>query len=238
MQVPRPYATVTTGSTLRWAKRDHGAQLPCTKRSPERPHEPFVTHVAHSLAGSSGSALDDPHRHRLHRRVGGDRGLDQAGMKWQHRAAVARCSLRKYREDVSVLQGLRHSVHHPHGVAPRLTLHVQGASARHDGPEQRPVCDVGLRHETASAYRVQREDVDPGDVIGHQQHGPDRRRRTDDLQVNVEPLQHLARPPPDSPLTLWLREPGKQEPALHDAAEHMRTDTPRHPASRQLVHVP
>ena len=52
--------------------------------------------------------------------------------------------------------------------------HVQRASAGRQRSDERPALDVGLGHETAMASRVQCHDVEPGNVVRHQQHRPAR----------------------------------------------------------------
>lgn len=182
---------------LRRAEAHHGLQGWCAQRAPERAEQRVVVDVARRVARLAGRLVDEAQRCRLHGHVGRDGGLQEVGMEGQQHAAIARRAFGEDGDAVAVAQRLGHVVNHAQRVATLLALDVERAGAGGQRTDQGPVLHRRFRDEAHVPRRMQRDDVEPGDVVGDQQHRPARgtggRRALHD-EFDTEHFQHAPRP--------------------------------------------
>jgi hypothetical protein len=76
---------------------------------------------------------------------------------------------------------------------------IDGAGMADNGADQRPAFDFGLGHERHPAQAVQYADVNPADVVGHEQHRA-RQRRAEAAYAQTEDAHQDARPESGCPL--------------------------------------
>jgi hypothetical protein len=81
-------------------------------------------------------------------------------------------------------------------VEDRLALRGQPA-------DHRPLADLALGDEAHHPLAVQRDDVDPADVVGDEQHRP-RQGRTAPMHAESEDAHQSALPPTDHPVVQGL----------------------------------
>mgnify|MGYP000623779462 CR=1 FL=1 len=94
---------------------------------------------------------------------------------------------------------------------------AQRAAAGHQVADEGPVPDVGLGDETRRVQRVDREDVDPGDVVGDDQQRA-RMHRAARLDADAQSAQHARRPAPHVGHALRRRDEGEPQRADQRAA--------------------
>jgi len=108
-------------------------------------------------------------RDRQHRGPGVDRRLQQRGMEVLHRSAVGRRALRADRHEAPARERRHDALVCGARVTPAAALDEERADPRHQPADERPALDVGFRHEERRRHRVDREDVEPRDVVRHEQ---------------------------------------------------------------------
>eukprot|EP01036_Dinobryon_divergens_P047173 gene47172-63194_t len=176
---------------------DVHAQALGASHAPQAAHQGHVVDVrrrqADRLAG-----LGVAQQQRLHRRFTGDRGLQQVGVEMQQPVPGAGGAFREDRQRLAPQQRGIHLVHHAHRVALALALDEQRAGALDQPAQQRPVQHVRLGDETRMRRRgLERQDVQPGDVVGDEQRGP-RPRLAMHLHLQAQALQRGNAEPPDA----------------------------------------
>ena len=90
-------------------------------------------------------------------------------MKVLERDAIARRAFREHGKNVPGAQAFRHLPHHPVRIAPRLALDVQGAGTIGQRADKRPSLDIGLGDKAAMACRMHHQNIQPRNMVGHQQ---------------------------------------------------------------------
>ena len=148
--------------------------------------------------------------------------FEQAGMKRTQLAALAGRALGKQAHRIALaetrLHGLAHRVHRVALAA----LDEQRAGAGHQPADDGPAADLAFGHEGRGARRVQHEDIDPGHVIGHQQHGTGHARLAPEDDPHATGGHEEARPA--------AVEPGARfgsEPRIHQAHAKQAEHDPR-----------
>ena len=143
-------------------------------------------------------------------------------MKRTQLAALAGRALGKQAHRIALaetrLHGLAHRVHRVALAA----LDEQRAGAGHQPADDGPAADLALGHEGRGARRVQHEDIDPGHVIGHQQHGTGHARLAPEDDPHATGGHEEARPA--------AVEPGARfgsEPRIHQAHAKQAEHDPR-----------
>ena len=99
---------------------------------------------------------------------------------------------------------------------------MNSAGAGHQPADDGPAADLALGHEGRGARRVQHEDIDPGHVIGHQQHGTGHARLAPEDDPHATGGHEEARPA--------AVEPGARfgsEPRIHQAHAKQAEHDPR-----------
>ena len=163
-------------------------------RAPDGADQGFVANVAGRIAGFAAGLIDKAQADGLNRCVGRHSRLQQIGMKRQQRAAVAGRAFGKDRQHFIRLQRIAHQMHHAQGVAPGAALDIQRACCRGQRANQRPVLHVGFGDKTAVARRMQHGNVEPGNMVGHQQHRPGDGRLAANFQCNAGMAKQRQRP--------------------------------------------
>jgi len=137
----------------------------------------------------------EPDRDRLHERARSDRGLQQRGVKREHPGAVGGRALGKDRDDIAGAQRIRHLVADAVGVAAAVALQEEGPRPRGEVAHHRPRADLRFRDEAHGVYRQHGEDVEPRNVIGHDEHRhPAARQGPVHVQPHADELDQGARP--------------------------------------------
>ena len=131
--------------------------------------------------------------HGCDRYVGIDGRLQERCVEGVQMCAVGRRALRKNRKPVPRRQTLRHVAPDGVRVPPAATLQENGFVMAGQRADDRPVHDVILGDKGNGCQRIDREDVDPADVVGGDQADLFRQRALD-LQCKTEIAQELARP--------------------------------------------
>jgi hypothetical protein len=220
-QVGGEFAAAALTRSLRLTERHHRREARSVHCAPDRSHQRLVAQVERTGAVLPRRIVDEAQRQRLHGRAGRDGRLDQVGVEGQHAAAVARGALGKHRNDLPGPQAVGDLVHHVHHVATVFALDVERAGAGGERPDQRPVPDVGFRHEPAVPRRMDHQDVEPGNVIGHQQHRPTRGGCPAHLERDAHGTHHVPGPALHPRFALGLRHAREQESDRAPAREHL-----------------
>ena len=97
-------------------------------------------------------------------------------MEGQQLMARAGGTLREDGHGVAVLQGLRDLMHHTQRIAALVALEIEGAGRRHELVQHRPVAHLGFRDESGRRRGIDGHNVQPGNVVGHEELGPRPRR--------------------------------------------------------------
>ena len=218
---------------------DHhaGDELVGRHGGPQGLHQAGVAHVRR-LPDSPASRVAVAQRHRQHRRLGRDGGLQQVGVKRQQGLTVARGAFGEHRDHVAALRS-----------ASAIWCTTRMASRRdsrsmYSVPRRRPASPrisgqcltSALETKRAGCAALHDQDVEPGNVVGHQQHGTMRRRRALHHQLDAQDAQHLrATTRATMQPCVWS---GVSEPnSLRDdpqAAQHMHHERAPAATARQL----
>ena len=87
-------------------------QRRCKQGAPQRPQQGVLVNIAWGKTAPARSCIDKVQCHRLHRRVGCNRGLDQIGMKRQYQRPITCGALWKNGQHIAITQRNRHLAHH------------------------------------------------------------------------------------------------------------------------------
>mmetsp|Transcript_62039 Transcript_62039/g.146946 ORF Transcript_62039/g.146946 Transcript_62039/m.146946 type:complete len:353 (-) Transcript_62039:767-1825(-) len=177
-----------------------GQQLQLDAQAPRRRDPPQALRqrgVADELRGGAETLarLMPAQHHRQHRCVHRHRGLQQIGMEGQQFGPRAGGALREHRHAVTGTQRRSGLVDDAQCIALAAALDEERAGTFDQRAHQRPMPHVGLGHEAGlRQHRMQRGDVQPGHMVGHQQvagrPGP-----TLGPELDAQDLQCLDRPP-------------------------------------------
>jgi len=120
-------------------------------------------------------------RDRQYRGPGVDRRLQQRRVEVLHRSAVGRRALGTDRHEAPARERRHDALVRGARVTPAAALDEERADPRHQPADERPIADVGLGHEERRRHRVDGENVQPRDVVRHEQAavGNDGRRVVD-----------------------------------------------------------
>jgi hypothetical protein len=161
-----------------------------------------------------------------HARARSQCGLEQGGMKRFNLSTVRRRTFRKYGDIFTRGQGLDDGAVGTHRVVPFTAFDKDGSSTRHQESDYRPAPNIRLRHEAHRDHRVDDPDIQPRDMVAHDQRGNMSARSGamyEDLQA--EHMQDLLRPPLDRAKALPAREKGKQSAYVKATVEQMEQDS-------------
>ena len=161
-------------------------------------------------------------RHRLHRHLRGDGGLQQIGVEGQRLVAQAGGAFGEHRHRVTRGQGIGHLVHDTQGVARFFAHDVQRAGRSHQAADHRPGLDIGLGHEARlRTHGMHGHDVQPGDMVGHDQLGAGA-----EAALHVKPYaehgKQLLRPPGDAPLAAGGVQAREAQQHHRQAMQHVK----------------
>ena len=216
---------------------DHlGMQVPCAQGLEHRGQQRVVANESRRVADFAGAAIDKAQGHRLHRHLGGNGGLNQIGMEGLEFQSIAGGAFREDREHIAGLQALGHVLHHAVRVAARLSLDEQGTGTVRKITNEWPAAHVGFGDEAAVARGMHHQNVEPGDVIGHQQHRPARDLRALAHQTHADNLQHLRRPPLHMALPLRRRQARKVQADDPPATHQVQQRAGKPPANAHGLH--
>ena len=140
-------------------KLNHCNHVAGVQGAPQRLHQRVIPDVTRRKTDGARVGVRKLQRHGLHRGIDRNGCLQQVGMKRQQVGAIARGSFGEYGQYVALLQALRHLVHHPQGVAARLSANEQGARAGGQRPHQRPMLHIVFGDKAAMARRVHHHNV-------------------------------------------------------------------------------
>jgi len=144
-------------------------------------------------------------------------------MKGQQPVAVAGRAFGKDGDHVAIAQGFRHVMHHAHRIPPSFALDVERAGTRRQGADHRPVADHRLGDESHMPRRMDREDVQPRQVIAHQQQRTMGRGGAKHRQADPHQVEHALGPLLHTLLTLrgrQARETGSNGPPARCDMRH------------------
>ena len=167
-------------------------QTPGAEGAPDRAQKGVVAYVAGRKTGLT-PCVDKAQPHGLRGHLRRNRGLQQIGMKRQHVHAVAGGALGEHGQHITGTQSLGHVVHHAQGVAGAGALDIQSTRRRRERADERPGFQLRLGHKAAILRRMQNHDVQPRNMVGHQQHRPGLGRCVQH-QPDVHDAQDILRP--------------------------------------------
>lgn len=107
---------------------------------------------------------------RQDRPTGGQRRLQQRGVKMQQAAAISRRAFGKERDHPALSQMPGNFFVDDPGVPATAATQEDGVASRRQPAKQRPASDLFLGDEDRRDRRIDDENVNPGNVIGDQQH--------------------------------------------------------------------
>ncbi|MNY03608.1 hypothetical protein D3C86_1362360 [compost metagenome] len=126
------------------------------------PHERRIAAALAVLKKTQGHGLDLD---------GGRAGrFEQAGVERQEREAFGRRAFGEQADGVALFEAGLHRLAHRVDRVALAAFDEQRAGARHQPADDGPGADFALGDERRGARRIQHENVDPGDVVRHQQH--------------------------------------------------------------------
>jgi len=197
-------------------------QRACAGHAPERSQERKVADVSrHDRVLAVGRAIADRHRLDVARRV--DDRLQQRALERQQSGAVGRRALGKYRDDVAAGERVRRVGVDAARVAAPVALDEQRAHALDEPPRDRPARQLRLRDEPHGLHGVQHEDVEPGHMVGHDEHVvPDGFEVAVHARVDVQHPQQAAAPAAGQPPPCRRLQQRKYERGGRDAFEQVR----------------
>ena len=147
-----------------------GAQPLRTRDAPHRHQQRDIVDVRRDIAAHAG-LVDIADRHRMHPRLRTDGRLEQRCMERPHHRAVGGRTFRKHRDTLARHRQPRDdAVVHLARVGAPGALDEQRADARRQPAEHRPAADLRLRHEQRRADCVDHPDVEPGHMVGCDEH--------------------------------------------------------------------
>ena len=155
---------------------------------------------------------------RLQRGAGFQRRLEQRSVKLQQRRAVGRRAFGKDGEHIALAQRGAHQGIDSSGVVRARAANEKRPAARAEPTHQRPAPHFRLCDEAHRQDRVDREDIEPRNVIRYEKKGPRVARRAVDLQPHSEHSEQARRPAPDFVLAAlrtlkWEKACGDEQPA-------------------------
>jgi hypothetical protein len=221
---------------LRLAKRDHRLERRRGQGAPDRADQGFVVHIAGRKAGCAAGRIDKFQRHRLHRHRRFNGRLDEVGVKVPEGDAVAGGAFGEHRQDVARAKAVRHLRDDAVGVAPRLALDVQRAGAVGQRAHKGPAPHIRLGDKTAMARGMHHQDIEPRNMVGHQQHRACSRPRAVDHQLNADDAQHGPGPYLHARLLLSLGQLGEKGLDGPETLHRMHDRTQQGPAKAKPPH--
>ena len=149
---------------------DDGYDVGGFQGAPEGAEQGFVANKAGALADLAAALVYELQGDGLDGGLGFDGCFQQIAVKMEQINPVSSRSFGENRQNVAVGQRLAHVVDDAHGVAAGLALDVERAAGGGQGAENGPVFDVGFGHKAAMPRGVHDQNIQPGDVVGHQKH--------------------------------------------------------------------
>ncbi len=233
-------------SVQRGQERDLDFEIVCDQYPGKRRDE---AHVADERGGIAELAsLGVTQADRPDRAADLERRCQQVRMERQQPVAPRRRALGKYADALPVPQMALHGLVDRRDGAPLAPLDEERAGVRDHAADNGPAHDLRLRHEATRHRGVDREDVDPGDVIREQQAplAAGRHACADefvaerlaaDAQAHAAQAQHPARPPVIDAIARGLR-PAQRKCHERDTQSNQDMRHQQHRAQRrdQVAH--
>ncbi|MNT25484.1 hypothetical protein D3C72_1610030 [compost metagenome] len=165
-------------------KHHFDGQARRAQHAPKIGHQAFFANERRKAVALA--VAQEAQRHGLDFHGRRTRRFEQAGVERKQVEAFGRRTFREQPHRVAQLEaGLHGLAHGVHRVA-LAAFNEERARPRHQPADHGPFTDLALGHEGRGARGIQDEDIDPGDVVGHQQY------RTAHARVALEGHLHTT----------------------------------------------